>query len=102
MRWPPDAEPDRIEIAGVVRLAADPDNVESEFAIVVRSDLKGRGLGRLLMSRIVDIARERGLRAIFGRVLRENEAMLDMCRHMGFAIVAAADDPAMVEVRLAL
>jgi acetyltransferase len=98
----PDAAADRFEIFGVVRLAADPDNIEGEFAIIVRSDLKGRGLGRLLMGRIVEYARQRGLRALFGRVLRENEAMLDMCRRMGFAIAPAADDPAAVEVRLAL
>jgi acetyltransferase len=98
----PDAPAETVEIAGVVRIAADPDNVEGEFAIVVRSDLKGQGLGRLLMRRIIDYARSRGLGKVVGQVLRENEAMLDMCRQMGFAIDAVADDPAVMAVRLTL
>jgi acetyltransferase len=74
------------EIIGVVRLAADPDNRRAEFAVVVRSDLKGRGLGGLLMRRIIDYARRRGTAEIFGDMLRENAGMIALSRKLGFAI----------------
>ncbi|MBX3499972.1 MAG: bifunctional acetate--CoA ligase family protein/GNAT family N-acetyltransferase [Alphaproteobacteria bacterium] len=90
------------EIWGVVRLSADPDNVGAEFAIIVRSDLKGSGLGRLLMARIIGYARQRGLARLEGLVLRENDAMLDFSRRLGFVIAGVADDPTVVRVMLDL
>lgn len=79
----PKGEEER-EIAGVVRLDADPDNIRGEYSIIVRSDLKRRGLGYRLMQEIISHAKARGLREIFGDVLPENRLMLDMCREFGF------------------
>ena len=93
---------DGAEIYGVVRVSADPDNETAEFAIIVRSDMKGHGLGSFLMRRIIDYARARGLRRLFGDVLRENEAMLRLCREFGFAIQSLPEDPAIFEARLEL
>lgn len=90
------------EIWGVVRLAADPDNVCAEFAIIVRSDLKGSGLARLLMARIIDHARRRGLARLEGMVLRENDVMLAFSRRLGFRIAGVSDDPTIVRVVLDL
>src|SRR5579872_1277692 len=60
------AEPlERGTILGVARFAADPDNIRAEYAVAVRTDMKGRGLGYLLMSRLLEIARARGLSEIF-------------------------------------
>jgi acetyltransferase len=83
---------------GVVRFSADPDNRRAEFAIALRSDWKGRGLGHLLMTRIIDIARRRGLAEIFGDVLRENEPMLTLARALGFVVSDHPDDPQLVRV----
>jgi acetyltransferase len=80
------------DILGVVRLMADPDNSRAEFAIVVRDDMAGQGLGTLLMQKIVAYGRGRGIREIFGDVLAENETMLDLCRRLGFAVAPAAAD----------
>ncbi len=74
------------EIAAVVRLAADPDNRRAEFAVTVRSDLKGHGIGRLMMGRLIEYARMRGIGEIFGDVLQENALMLSLCRELGFAL----------------
>ena len=42
------------EILGVTRAISDPDNVDAaEFAVLVRSDLKGLGLGRRLMEKLI-------------------------------------------------
>jgi len=81
----------REETLGIVRAVADPDNVDAEFAVIVRSDLKGRGLGRLLLERMVAYLASRGTQRIVGRVLRENLAMRGLAAAMGFA---AEPDPA--------
>ena len=77
---------DREGIAGISRIAADPDNAKAEFAVTVRSDLKGHGLGLLLMREIVDYARKRGIRELFGDVMEENTLMLALCRELGCAM----------------
>jgi acetyltransferase len=87
---------------GVVRLAADPDNRRAEYAVTVRSDAKGSGVGKVLMQTIVEYARQRGIGEIYGTVLRENERMLSVCRKMGFALHAVPGDPTLVEVVLPL
>jgi acetyltransferase len=90
------------EMLGVVRLHADANYERGEYAILVRSDLKGRGLGYLLMQLIIDYARAEGLRRIEGQVLRENTAMLEMCRKLGFEIASDPHDRDTCVVKLAL
>ena len=72
------------EILGVARAVSDPDDIEAEFAILVRSDLHQRGLGHLLMARLVDWARARGTRRLVGDVLHDNDAMRALMRECGF------------------
>jgi acetyltransferase len=76
-------EPDRF--LAFVRLAADPDNIRAEFAIVVREDLRRRRLGHLLMTRLIEYARQRGLTELFGDIPVGNAAMLALCAEFGFA-----------------
>jgi acetyltransferase len=80
------------EIVGVVHLMADPDKKAAEFAVMVRSDFKGAGLGYSLMTRILDYARASGIGRVFGDVLRENTTMLQMVGQLGFATVSHDDD----------
>lgn len=87
---------------GVARYSADPNNQQAEFAIALRSDWKARGLGHLLMTRLIDVARLRGIGALVGDVLRENEAMLEFCRHLGFSLARHPDDPAALRATLDL
>jgi acetyltransferase len=72
------------EILGVSRLIADPDYRRAEFAVIVRSDLKGKGLGYSLMQQLVDYARSEGLTELYGDVLASNTTMLKLCRGLGF------------------
>jgi acetyltransferase len=75
---------------GVVRLHRDADGRGGEYAVIVRSGLKGRGLGWLLMQRMIDYARAIGLERVHGQVLAENTTMLRMCAQLGFEV---RDDP---------
>ncbi len=81
------------ETLGVVRAVCDPDNVEAEFAIVVRSDLHCHGLGHLLLARMLEYLAEHGTQRVVAYVLRDNGAMRDLALHAGFVVEARASDP---------
>ena len=74
----------RPQTLGVVRAQADADNDSAEFAVLVRSDLKGHGLGSLLMEKIVRYCRQRGIRRLAGDVLATNVRMLQLAAVHGF------------------
>ena len=90
------------ETLGVVRLHIDSSREAGEYAILLRSDLKGRGLGWTLMQLIIEYARSEGLKRISGQVLQENSAMLNMCRELGFAAKSDAADHTLCDVTLEL
>ena len=94
--------PDALDIWGVVRMHADPDLMRAEFAILVRHEFAHRGLGRLLMQRIIAYARKRGIGEVYGLVLHENRKMLQLSRDLGFTVRPDRDDPTYVSVSLAL
>ena len=74
------------ELLGGVRLHADANYETGEYAVLLRSDLKGRGLGWQLMQMIIEYARSEGIKRIEGQVLSENTVMLQMCRQLGFSV----------------
>ncbi|MCP3718840.1 GNAT family N-acetyltransferase [Paraburkholderia sp. CNPSo 3281] len=86
---------------GVVRAVADPDNETAEFAVAILSNLKRGGLGRLLMSRIIEYVRSRGTHWLLGEALRENAPMIGLARACGFT-VTPTEDPGVVGFRMAL
>lgn len=75
---------------GVVRLHDDNSGKNGEFAILVRSQLKGHGLGWLLMKHMIAYAKGKGLKVVHGQVLAENGTMLILCGELGFHTI---DDP---------
>jgi acetyltransferase len=87
---------------GVVRLHDDADGANAEFAILVRSRLKGHGIGWLLMKQIIEFSRDKGLKSIRGQVLCENTMMLTMCAELGFYITDDPDDRGVKMVTLAV
>jgi acetyltransferase len=80
------------DILGVVRLHADPDGEKGEYAVMISPRMIGRGIGGLLMGRLIDYARERGIGLLYGDVLAENKPMLALARRMGFGIRSCPDD----------
>ncbi|HXY89498.1 MAG TPA: bifunctional acetate--CoA ligase family protein/GNAT family N-acetyltransferase [Xanthobacteraceae bacterium] len=90
------------EILGVVRLHIDANFEAGEYAVLVRSDLKGQGLGWKLMELIIAYAKSEGLQRIEGEVLAENVSMLQMCQELGFEILSTAEDQTIRMVKLSL
>ena len=85
------------KMLGVVRLHLDNNREGGEYAVIVRSELKGHGLGWLLMQLMIGYARALGLKRVYGQVLAENTTMLRMCAELGFHIV---DDPSSKSVKV--
>ncbi|OZS42006.1 bifunctional acetate--CoA ligase family protein/GNAT family N-acetyltransferase [Photobacterium sanguinicancri] len=73
-------------IIGVTRALSDPYNEEAEFAILVRSDLKGLGLGRILMEKIIDYCHKRGLQRLTGMTMPSNRGMIMLAQKVGFHV----------------
>lgn len=90
------------ETLGVVRIVRDPADAAGEFAVVVRSDRKGCGLGRALMQKAIGWARAQGLAAITGEVLAENRPMAAFVERLGFTLARHAEDPELLVARLDL
>ncbi len=85
---------------GVVRSFFDPDNIRAEFAIVVRSDLKGGGLGTLLMDKMIRYCRQREIKELTGYTLRENAGMQALAKKFGFLTEIDPDDKESIILRL--
>jgi acetyltransferase len=95
-------DPQTRDIIGVVRLHSDSRYETAEYAILLRSDLKGKGLGWALMQLLIAYARSEGLKSLFGEVLNENVNMLNMCRDIGFEVRRDPKEPAVSLVSLDL
>jgi acetyltransferase len=76
---------------GEVRTVADPGSTFADFAIVVASGIKGRGLGQLLLQSLVSYCRSRGIGELRGETLDSNLRMQRLARRLGFAVTTGAD-----------
>jgi len=83
------------ETLGVGRIVADPDNVQAEFAVTVRSELKGLGLGQLLMEKLIAYCRSRGTREIVGEALPQNTRITKLARRLGFVVTPSQEEGTM-------
>nr|WP_308296384.1 GNAT family N-acetyltransferase [Rhizobacter sp. J219] len=90
------------ETLGVARAGADPDNVEAELGVIVRSDLKGQGLGNLLLRKLIRHLRQRGTQRLVALTLHENTAMRELARDHGFVADRTSPEPGTVRLVLDL
>ena len=74
---------------GVVRAMIDPDNRDAEFGIIIRSELKGKGLGFLLMQKLIRYLQSQGTERLVATVLKQNTRMLSMAKQLGFVVDSA-------------
>ncbi|MBZ9798501.1 GNAT family N-acetyltransferase [Mesorhizobium sp. ES1-4] len=89
-------------LSGIGRLSCDPDHAVAEYALLVRTDLQGHGLGWELLRQLVDYAKADGIDRIEGIMLGENTTMLAMCREFGFSTRRHPSEPGLVEATLEL
>ncbi|EOV9600497.1 protein lysine acetyltransferase [Cronobacter malonaticus] len=89
------------EIIGVTRAISDPDNIDAEFAVLVRSDLKGLGLGRRLLEKLIAYTRDHGLSRLNGITMPHNQGMVALARKLGFSVDIQLDE-GIVALSLAL
>ncbi|ENG6258567.1 bifunctional acetate--CoA ligase family protein/GNAT family N-acetyltransferase [Yersinia enterocolitica] len=89
------------EIIGVTRALSDPDNIDAEFAVLVRSDLKGLGLGRELLEKMIQYTRSHGLTRLTAVTMPNNRGMIGLAKKLGFSIDVQMED-GIVNLELAL
>ena len=90
------------ETVGVSRLVREPYTSSGEFAVVVEQSMKGRGLARRLMQRIMEWGAAQGMTGITGQVLSENAPMLAFVRKLGFDVHRLPDEGGVMEAVIAL
>lgn len=89
-------------IRAVARVAMDDDGEEAEFAIIVGREIRRLGFGQYLMQQLIDWSRARGLTAIYGFILEENQPMLALMERMGFTLGPSDDDTGVVLAHMRL
>jgi Sortase and related acyltransferases len=90
------------EMRGVGRIFVDPNTDSAEFSVLVEHDWSRLGLGALLMQRLVEDSRRRGLAELWGYVLQENRPMLHLCQELGFTQRMMANEPGVALITLTL
>jgi acetyltransferase len=85
-------DPEENKILGVGRLSHHPYTKESEFAILIADQYQGLGLGKKLLSKLIEIGRKENRQIIYGIILKENTAMIKVCEKLGFLIEALDED----------
>lgn len=73
-------------LIGVARYVLDKSNESAEFAIVVADAWQGRGIGKRLLAKLIEVARQRGVKRLYGEVLGTNRPMLEFVRKLGFKL----------------
>ena len=86
------------EELGVARYTVNPDGTSGEFGLVVADAWHNRGIGSRLLARLIDVAREQGLKQLDGEVLASNANMLALVAELGFAIFDSEGDPTVKRV----
>jgi GNAT superfamily N-acetyltransferase len=83
------------EIVGVARFDRISPAV-AEVAVVVQDDLQGRGLGTVLMRRLMSAAKRRGITSFEGDVLPENQVMLELVQGAGGVVLRPLTEEAIL------
>lgn len=90
---------DQETLIGVARYVLE--NKSAEFAIVVADAWQGRGIGRRLLEKLIQVAARRGLKRLYGDILATNRPMLEFVRSLGFTL-GRHEDPTLTRATLAL
>jgi acetyltransferase len=90
------------EILGVARFNRLQAPEEAEFAVVISDAAQGKGLGTEMLRRLLEVARQEGVKRLTAEIHPENTAMIHVCEKLGFKLDYQMGDPTVsVEVQLA-
>jgi acetyltransferase len=95
------AEDGKERMVATARVLSDPDGKRAEFAILVGDPWQGKGVGAKLLERCLAIAKERGIKTVWGIVLQENTGMQALARKLGFT-VSKSGEPGELELTIDL
>ncbi len=82
---------------GVARYAGTAAE-SAEFAVVVADDWQGFGIATRLLRELIVVAEGAGIQRLEGVVLRENPAMLELAKELGFTTERHPDDATVVRI----
>ena len=74
------------ETLAVIRASIDPDNIDAEFAMIVRSDLQGLGLGKILLNKLITYQKAKGTTYLTGMTMMSNVGMATLAKRLGFTV----------------
>jgi len=86
----------------VGRAVHDDDSLDAEFALLVGDACKRQGIGRRLLAVLVDAARTRGVRTLYGATLSTNAGMLALGQRAGFSARREIGDATLTRLSLRL
>lgn len=72
------------KMVGVARVISGADRNRAEFSVAVGDPWQGKGIGRKLLERSLEVAKDYGIKKVYGEVLAENREMLRLGRELGF------------------
>jgi acetyltransferase len=90
-------ESEEARVLGVARYLSNPDHVSCEFALVVSDARQNQGLGHRLMTKLIEVAKDKGLSVVEGDVLSNNFKMLGLMRSLGFTV---SNDPEDMNIKI--
>jgi len=94
------SEAGRPRIMGVGRLTRTRGDDSAEFALLIADEYQHLGLGSELLKRLMDIAREEGIREVRADILAENLLMQRLARQEGFELLFDTDGPVLTARRV--
>ncbi len=74
------------EIVAVARLTRLMDPTEAEFAMLVRDDFQGRGVGTQLLQNLLAFGKDEGIKTVVAYMLPENRGMIEISEKLGFTM----------------
>ena len=86
-------------LVGIARFSADPDNRFARFAVAVRNDVRIKEVEPLLIARLLEVARARGIATLFGDIARADTDAQAWCRSLGFTTETHPDDAELLSLR---
>jgi acyl-CoA hydrolase/RimJ/RimL family protein N-acetyltransferase len=76
----------REEIVGIAQYFLDPKTQSAEVAFIVQDEWQQKGMGTLLLNYITKIAKQRGVKSFYAKVLPTNKPMLSVFYNSGYKV----------------